>query len=349
MVKEKNRIENEEKSPVENEKVILSWVGEKVREKVSQTLKDFEYPKMARQIQENQITVNPGEAIQPAISRLLSQGGGTLFLESGDYAIEEPLDVHSNLTIKGRGTDTLLRMKKGAWFTGAMIKNTKGGLHDLTIQDLVLDGNMDRKERTWTHYKDDPARALPLGILISDEQEMKNERIFISGLTILRARMGVHIRGAQDIILSDCNMLDNGSGVGYNHNCYLRRTERVLITDSKFTNSHSSNGLNLTSQNNVMVKDCFFGSNKNRGVRASVSRNVVFYRNTAVYNGLFGLGVIDEEGTVDSFLVADNLSIGNQHGLSVYGASNGLITGNRCYDSVESDLQIRDNLNVEII
>lgn len=77
------------------------------------------------------------ESIQKALDQLKNQGGGKLYIENGNYVIEKPIKVFSDITIQGSGKGTVLQMGKGN--KGAIIIHSNEQ-DRITLEDFSCDG-----------------------------------------------------------------------------------------------------------------------------------------------------------------------------------------------------------------
>ncbi|HHX01139.1 MAG TPA: hypothetical protein GX739_00565, partial [Firmicutes bacterium] len=294
-------------------------------ELIHQHLPDLQLAALPRNIPANLVTVKPGEDIQAAIDQLASQGGGTVQLAPGVYEIASPILLRSKIRLSGSGLDTVIIPGSGAEVQ--FLVYGAGGLIDVIIEDLMLDGGKNRQERQWT-WQVDSHTAQPNGLFILDDNGRQNERILISNVAITRTAMGLHSKGTNDLIITDVKAYDNGGVYSYFHNAYLRRNERVLITNSLFADSHTGNGLNLTLQDSVVVYNNLFINNVFRGVRAANSRNLVICRNVASQNKDFGMGTRSEDGGVTDYMIFNNYASLNGVNYSIHSAANGFYDNN---------------------
>lgn len=247
--------------------------------------------------------VQPGQSIQEAIDEISAGGGGTVLLASGTHLITDPLILKSNLVVKGQGAAaTFIRNGSGLAFPEKyMLSGSPLGVQNLLIADLTIDGGLERllplPEPAYT-----PETARPAGLAIMDGDGAEHSRIMLAGVTIRHAAQGLHLKGVKNIVLSRCDISGNG-GVTFQHNCYLRRVENVLVTDSNFSHSPSGNGFKHTISRNTIIQYSTFNNNARRGIVASDGTNFIVQESDFNGNGAWGMFLTQEEGTTMSWFV----------------------------------------------
>lgn len=287
---------------------------------INKHLVDFQLPAWPKDVPDATIIVKPGDDIQAAIDQLAECGGGIVHLLEGKHEIENTIILRSKIVLSGVGPRTIITRKPDAR-VDCMVFG-EGGLVDITIRDLTIDGNRSRKERNWI-WQEDSQTPWPTGLFILDDNGKSNQRVLISGVTITRTAMGLHSKGTHDLIITDTKVYDNGGVDYYFHNGYLRRNQRVVVKNSVFADSHTGNGLNLTMQENIVVQHNVFLNNGFRGVRAANSRNIVIRDNVASFNQDFGIGTRSEDGGVTNYLIYNNYANANNVNYSIMSAANG--------------------------
>ena len=279
---------------------------------------DFELPAVARPSPVPLVEVKPGENIQSRLDALAGGTGGTLRLKNGFHFLDEPIQLRANTVLEGEGPQTVLIPRRGKRISHIIL--TEGGVHDVIIRNLMIDGGRTTQERI------EQAEPWPFGLFIVDGNGAEsNARVLVSNVHIRRTAMGLHSKGTDDLILQNLYLEDNGWGPGgFYHNGYLRRNKRVLIRDSVFRDSHAANGLNLTLQHDILVSGNLFLGNKARGVRAAANTNLVIIDNVAIGNEDFGIGTRRELGEgVSGYIAANNHAVDNGVNFSLLFAENG--------------------------
>lgn len=296
---------------------------------------DFAFPERAEEAEGPVEEIHPGDNIQEAIDRLAgsesAKRGGVVLLRKGKHYITETLIPRSRITLKGEGPGSIITRREDVEITNpSYMVYTAGGVDDLVIRDLTIDGGH-------RHLQAVEDRATPRlrNLMILDDSGVRNRRVLISGVHIRGASYGLHSKGTDDLIIENCRFYDNGKVMLFDHNLYLRRNERVLIADSMFASSNSGNGINLTRQKDIVVRNNVFFNNFFRGVRAANTQNLVISGNVAVANGssrsdgAFGIGSRSEDGGISSYIIKNNYATGNQIAdFSIRSAQNGVMENN---------------------
>ncbi len=274
------------------------------RELIRRHLDGFRFPALPKVPDTRTVRVQPGDPIQPAINRVSAAGGGTVRLAGGTHFIDETIQLKSRVRLAGAGPSSILTREPSEKI-GVLIRNEGGGLEDVIIRDFTVDGARSREERgtdDWTW---------PRGIDLLDAGGPHNKRVLLYNVRIRRTSHGFHAKGTDDLVIARVNFHNNGCKKKFAHNCYLRRNRRVIIRDSYFTRSHTGNGVNLTSQTNIVLFRNEASDNWFRGFRAADTRNIVFDGNVAFGNGRFGIGTRHENGGVRNYLLLRNYSFNN--------------------------------------
>jgi parallel beta-helix repeat protein len=271
---------------------------------IQNRLDDFRFPALPDIERHGAVRVQPGDGIQQAIDRVSEAGGGTVRLASGKHYIEETIQLRSHVELAGVGPSSIIT-RRPAYKLKRLIYHNGGGLEDVVIRDLTIDGarsQADRGRDAW---------SWPHGIHILDGNGARNRRLLLYNVRIRRTSLGFHSKGTDDLVIARVNFHNNGCYEAFAHNFYLRRNKRVIIRDSYFTRSHTGNGVNLTSQTNIVLYQNEASNNHFRGFRAADTKNIVFDRNVAFGNGRFGIGTRSEGGGVTDYLLLDNYAFDN--------------------------------------
>ncbi len=279
------------------------------------------------------IVVPSGDSIQPVIDQLSASGGGTCQLQAGTWRLSEPLKLRSNITLAGQGSASLLELPDGANYPA--ITNAVEGIINVVVRDLAINGRLSPAEQTLgPEYHTTPAlqtvgRRHTFGIILAafatDMEDVRIERV-----SVTRCAMGIHIKGARDVRVTDCALFENGIIREFYHNLYLRRVTQGLVDGCDLTNSPTGNGLNVSYSTNVTVLNSQALENYFRGFRFSDTPNVTNRFCLAMRNGDYGI-VLEKEQTipVSNFVVEGNRSEFNgRNGIFAQYASAGRINNN---------------------
>ena len=260
-------------------------------------------------------SVAPDESIQPAIDYVNSNGGGTVTLEAGTHSISSPLKIKSNVTLRGEGTLASTLKTTGDI---KMIIQAGYGLKNVTIQNLVLIGSPTKKAG---------------GIhLISYNTD--HDCIRLSGVHVFETGWGVHIKGARNVTIDNCNFSRNGNPESkkYAHNLYLRRCYTVNVRECIFNNSTSANGMNISYSKDINVYNCEAIGNYFRGMRAADTDGFRVHNCVIADNGNVGL-LANKEKVVTKNIDWQNNCVSNNGDRGVYARSGatGSCTNNNSY------------------
>jgi parallel beta-helix repeat protein len=147
----------------------------------------------------------------------------------------------------------------------------------------------------------------PSGIFVNfgtgKGQAIRLERLYMT----LWEGMGVHLKGVDDLSISDCRFECTSAFNSLYHNVYLRRVRDVDIANNVFCDSPVGNGLQVSFSKNVRIVGNRSEGNAGHGIRVAASENVTLSRNTVLHNrGGAGIWLNCEKGTCCSQINADN-------------------------------------------
>jgi hypothetical protein len=285
-------------------------------------------------------------AVHRALSACAQAGGGTVYVPAGDFLIsrEGPvspvLALPSNTTLCGEGAASTLRFPERASASNfwRMLGNGPGGLKNVVIRDLHLDGG-----NTHAEYK----RGGPEqnhGIFLYDKTDsIENvliERLLIEnfsgdcisvsygcrGITVRDVAMRNFLRqgvqmgggnGARDYLVTGCHDLEHtirpgGSTIHVEH---ARGLQNVQIIANRCRNSILAGGVDgLLLRDNVVTGRIEGNGNSNAVVSGNVVRGVAGAKRALISFGF-----------ADGLLVRDNIACAdpdsNSIGLYVWGTT----------------------------
>ncbi|WP_379860529.1 T9SS type A sorting domain-containing protein [Mariniflexile ostreae] len=198
------------------------------------------------------ITVGLGEDIQQAINTVASSGGGVVTVAAGTHIVTTPLRIKSNITLQGEG-NWASKIKTN---TNIQVINADAeGLVNIVIQNIEIEG----------------VNGVNGGGIQITSQGVDHDNIQLLNVHCYNTGWGVHIKGAKNLLIKDCLFEGNGAVTkeGYAHNLYLRRVYGAEVRDSKFLNSISANGINISYSEDIEIYNCEMSGNYFRGVRAA--------------------------------------------------------------------------------
>lgn len=259
--------------------------------------------------------VLPGESIQEAIDAVSADGGGTVTLAAGVHNISSPLRIRSNVTLQGEG-ERASTLKTTSDIK--MIIQSGDGMKNVTIRNLILVGSPTVKAG---------------GIhLIASRRD--HEGITLSGVHVFETGWGVHIKGAKNVIIENCDFSKNGtsSRKGYAHNLYLRRCYTAKVSDSVFRDSISGNGINISYSRDINIENCQATGNYFRGMRAADTDGFRVHNCVLSDNGDRGL-YANKEKTVTKNIDWENNLVSNngKRGISANSGVTGSCKNNNSF------------------
>jgi len=143
------------------------------------------------------------EVIQAAINYLKSQGGGKLFIASGDYLLNKPLVIkQGGIILYGGGATRLI--SNGSNIISIEYEEGTGGIAFITITDMRLDGG-NNNVRAITN-ENSPGDAWTRDIII--------ERLQIVNLNGSDA-IGIYLEGPERVRIRDCFINEVKKGIAF--------------------------------------------------------------------------------------------------------------------------------------
>ena len=238
----------------------------------------------ARQAAAAAVTVAPGESIQDALDKLKSANGGTVRLAAGLHILPASLRVPSGVTIVGTGLDCELFRDPASHDGEAAIVNADAGMHDVVLQDFVIEGGMaphashdpnsDVGQRRLAHG---PIRA---GIVFQSDGKEMQRNVRLEHVTVRNCTYSaVEFFGAEKVAIVACDISGSGGmvppGPGKNHNLKLNHVAQVTIDGSRFADSMWGHGIAVIFGRDVAVRNCELSRNALDGVMIAESSQVM--------------------------------------------------------------------------
>lgn len=306
----------------------------------------------------NSILIAPGEPVQAALDKAAGTGAWVV-LEKGVHKVGAAVKIPSNITLAGRGIETILFLdpdvKTGT--VGPALINADPDMHDVTIRDFVVEGAVvtrtgsdPNQERRVRSYQNAPSRA---GIIFSGLTHGQMSNINFEHLTVRNCtHQGVAIRGAKQVRVTACDFSDNGSSVvpgkGLQHNLHITYSSDCTITDSRFDTSPFGSGINFIQSDGISVSNCEMARNSLHGIGLADCRNIKISGN--LIEGNDGSGIIAEPFFSGSYSVAisENVSRNNgKSGIKINKATGGSLLNNRLADNGNGDTpEIINSVNI---
>lgn len=265
--------------------------------------------------------------IQAAINNVSNAGGGQVTLAAGTYTITAPIMLKSKVTLRGAGKDATV-LKNGGNPSmggyGVLSSPTSGGLSNVIVRNLTIDGNSVKDPET------NPATLNNYGVLIQGPDD-SNNKILFDDIKVKNSEMGFHVKGTNNLTVTDSDFTNNGGQYLYWHNVYLRRVSNALLKNNYMNHSPSGNGINISYSDNITIDSNRVYNNYFRGIRAANS-SYIDTINNVVYDNRNGDGIIYNHETqgVSNFRIHNN-TVSRNGGYGIYissYASNGTVNSN---------------------
>lgn len=212
-------------------------------------------------------------SIQDCIDDLVRDyGGGTVQLATGTYYTQGSIILDSDITIKGNGTSSSIIRYNG---TGSddILTNDDYSVTNVTIRDLAVQGS------------GHGSGGNQICIYIGDDEGGTNEVIYLRYVKATECpQYGIHIKGADGVLVMYPSLSYNGSSSSLDHNLYFRRVANAKV-ELGSSNYAAGNGLNFTDCEDVQVRNFTTRYNGQNGVRiAGGSNRIELYALTSAYN-----------------------------------------------------------------
>ena len=269
------------------------------------------------------ITVPVGGSIQNAIDDVNASGGGTVTLAAGTFTVTSPLKIKSNVTLQGSGiyASTIATTQNIK-----IIEQSGYGLKNITIRNLTLKGT----------------NKIDGGGMDIISYGTDHDTILISSVRCYNTGWGVHIKGAKNLIIENCDFSYNGTEgkEWYAHNMYLRRVYGATVTNSSFNHSTSANGINISYSEDIKIYDCEMIGNYFRGVRAADSDGYLVHNCIVTDNGNVGILANTEKEVTKNIDWQNNCSANNAVGFETKNGATGISKNNNSYGNDSGDYKL---------
>lgn len=216
---------------------------------------------------------------QGTIQYYIDQGYGHIHLQPGDYSIDDQLTLTSNLTIEGSGWDSKIVMSSSSTADGIAKDGSGTGIDNVVLKDFFIEG--EPSERTNCIY-------------IGGSDSDRNTSIRIEGLKVQNCgEHGIHVKGTNQLIISNIVVSNCGTDTEEDHNIYLRRIDNGTISDV-ISKEAAANGFNGYDLDGVSITNFIARDNGFRGIRVSGSSRVTISNSQAIDNGEIGFMIQEE-------------------------------------------------------
>lgn len=266
------------------------------------------------------VNVVPGQSIQKAIDQLPADGSSqTICLAKGAFTVDKLVSIRrDNVTIRGVGKDTQVRMKPGVQQPVFVIGDYQQAapqqtVTNVTIEDMTISGNVDGKE-----FMPELPYLSNSGVVVRRGEEIVMRDLFVShcrSACLLTERQTKHV-----IIENNHVTKAQWDGVSFNSSSHiiLRNNE---VRDNVAAAVTAENVEDSVIENNV------FNNNGSHGIYLSDSYRNTFHHNDISHNKLSAIFFTCAIKSHDPFqcwpnslasdnVVTENTMMGNTHSYS---------------------------------
>lgn len=282
----------------------------------------------------NVIEVAPGQSLQQALDEAAGKNGQVL-AKSGIHTLTAPLRMPSGVTLTGEGIKTVLCL--GAGDNRETIVNGTDDMHDVTIRNLVIEGN------TKTELPSDPNSSRSYrggynrgGILFRCNKAGNMKNIRLEFLTIQNCTYnGVFISGATGVTITGCDLNENGAsvppGAHLLHNVLLTHCSDATVSHCRLVTSPLGSGVALEECDKVTIASCEIARNGYYGVDIVESSKVTVKDNLVEANDRTGVMVEFQYKGCENILINNNrIHYNTEYGIESYAAKNCQAVQNTC-------------------
>jgi hypothetical protein len=266
------------------------------------------------------IVVGPGQNIQIACDRAATAGGGTIRLQNGVYPVRGAISLHSNTHLTGAGVGQTVLQGPATGYTWPLIAVIGNQIHDVTIENLTIDGNIDKR------WANDPANPYvdQAGIRWFSPAFAASGGFAVNQVEVMNCSVGMSAANVDGLTVSGCLVHDCGMWVRPNlwqHDLYFNACSHVVIDHSQFYNSWEGSGIHLDSTtgdgSGWTITDCpNISGNAELGINIQNNVPGIMVKNNVISNNGFG------EVYATNQYAWDGLAYGSN-------AAGGVISGNR--------------------
>ncbi len=298
------------------------------------------------------------ESIKLAIT-YLGNGGGVIYFPQGKYLITKIINImKSNIKLVGSGLDSILSIHSNQLLDGTRIQFEN--CSNISITDLVIEENNEVTKRS--NIYGTLAFHNVSNVTMQDVEIRRSNGVGIHGIATRNVKInkchvhdtkadGIHFqRGSQDIIISDCFVVNNEDdsiavvshdvkGFGY--------CERVTITNcitGRQQNSAVGSGIAIIGVIGAVVNGCIASETGLSGIRV-----------TEINDGESNLAIVGNVNITNNQIINTGLTTSQESGLvkdgiSIFNGRNIMITNNQIRKSGSSGILIGGScVSVDIV
>lgn len=279
------------------------------------------------------VVVKPGESLQEALNAA-SGTGRWVIAARGVHTLAASLKIPSGTTLAGEGIETILFLDPATSLRDALVSG-EANLHDVTIRDLVIEGN----NRTDTPSDPNSARSYRstanrggIMFIANRDEELKN--LSLINLTVKNCTYNaVFINGAKNVNIICCDFCESGSdvvpGARLQHNLLVTYSSDIIVKDSRLVNSPYGSGILFDHCSKAAVTNCEISRNGYYGLTIAECTNLTISGNLIEANDRSGIMAEYLFGGSDNItLERNNIQYNNGYGIESYSTKNIKLTSN---------------------
>ncbi|WP_455661702.1 right-handed parallel beta-helix repeat-containing protein [Pradoshia sp.] len=189
--------------------------------------------------------------LQDEINQASINGGGTVTIPKGVYAVDEPIILKSNVHLKGAGMgESVIRLnlkKSKGMEDDSTILKTEPNAQNVQISDLTFDGEKDKRKKQ-----------------INDSYSHTIVLQFVDGFNISRVEVlrspsaSIMLFNSRNGSVTDSKIIDGGS----NGIIGLQKTENVQIINNEIDHTDHQNGIFISYQEGKSSENVTIEGNK---------------------------------------------------------------------------------------
>lgn len=235
--------------------------------------------KAGGKVEKGMVVIEPSKNLQSVLDQYAGSGR-TILLRKGEYRLKESLKIPSNIHICGEGLNTVLICEPSVRTAAILLGDLDA--HDITIENLVLDGAWDHKlpsdPNTGRFDRSGRLSNNLSGISLRGEVAHDLRNVTFKDLTVINfSRTGVYLSDVNGIEIISCNFSDNGShvvpGPRLQHNLLIHHSRNVKIEDSRFDASLRGCGIVMEYCDGIAIEGCEVARNDWHGIMMAECKN----------------------------------------------------------------------------
>jgi parallel beta-helix repeat protein len=295
---------------------------------------------------EGSVFIQPGQSIQEALNSV-SGTGKWVVAKAGVHTFNETLKIPGGVTLAGEGLGTILFLDPASGLRDAIV-NKEPVMHDVTIRDLVIDGNtkLDRSTdpNSTRSFRNAGNRG---GIMFQADNEGDMKNIELINVTVQNCTFnGVFLCGITGIKVTGCDFNENGSsivpGPKLQHNLLITHSNNIIVSDSRLDTSPYGSGIAFDKCSMAKVTNCEIARNGYYGVLISECTNISLSGNLVEGNDRSGV-MIEYlfEGSENIGMNNNQIQYNNGFGIESYGTLKVLNANNSFAGNGNSEPQVK--------